>query len=77
MRGRTIEQDPLFALRLLVDVAVRALSPAVNDPYTAVQSLDRIAQFLAVLGRRDLGEGRRGDHAGAVRLWYATPDWDD
>ena len=75
--ARTVEQDPLFSLRLLVDVAVRALSPAVNDPYTAVQSLDRIAQLLAVIGRRDLGEGWRIDRSGAIRLWYATPNWDD
>jgi uncharacterized membrane protein len=75
--ARTVEQDPLFALRLLVDVAVRALSPAVNDPYTAVQSLDRIAQLLAILGDRNLGEGWRADSGGTIRLWYATPDWAD
>jgi uncharacterized membrane protein len=75
--ARTIEQDPLFALRLLVDVADLALSPAVNDPYTAVQTLDRIAQLLTALGRRDLGEGWRADQSGTVRLWYATPDWND
>jgi uncharacterized membrane protein len=38
-RERTIEQDPAFALRVLVDIAIRALSPAVNDPTTAVQVL--------------------------------------
>ena len=38
---RTIEQDPAFALRILVDIAIRALSPAVNDPTTAVQVLGR------------------------------------
>lgn len=75
--ARTVEQDPLFGMRLLVDVAVRALSPALNDPYTAVQALDRIAQVLAVLGTRDLGEGSRADHGGTIRLWYATPDWSD
>ncbi|MCX4853606.1 DUF2254 domain-containing protein [Streptomyces canus] len=36
---RTIEQDPVFALRILVDIAIRALSPAFNDPTTAVQVL--------------------------------------
>ena len=54
-----------------------ALSPAVNDPYTAVQSLDRIAQLLSVIGQRDLGKGWRVDHSGTIRLWYATPNWDD
>lgn len=75
--ARTVEQDPLFSLRLLVDVAVRALSPAVNDPYTAVQSLDRIGQLLTVIGQRDLSEGWRVDHSGTIRLWYATPNWND
>ncbi len=56
---------------------MRALSPAVNDPYTGVQSLDRVAQLLSVIGGRNLGEGWRVDKSGAVRLWYATPDWDD
>jgi hypothetical protein len=34
--GRTFEQNPKYAIRLLVDIAIRALSPAVNDPTTAV-----------------------------------------
>jgi uncharacterized membrane protein len=75
--ARSTEQDPLFSLRLLVDVADRALSPAVNDPYTAVQALDRIAQLMAVLARRDLEGGWQADRSGTIRLWYATPSWDD
>ncbi|WP_371494418.1 DUF2254 domain-containing protein [Kitasatospora sp. NBC_00374] len=63
---RTIEQDPAFALRVLVDIATRALSPAVNDPTTAVQVLDHIEAFLhtldtATLRRRHVvsdGHGR-------------------
>lgn len=43
---RTVEQDPAFALRILVDIAIRALSPAVHDPTTAVQVLDHIEAFL-------------------------------
>jgi uncharacterized membrane protein len=43
---RTIEQDPAFAMRILVDIAIRALSPAVNDPTTAVQVIDYIEDFL-------------------------------
>jgi uncharacterized membrane protein len=52
---RTFDQDPALALRLLADIALRALSPAINDPTTAVQSLDVIADLLRVLIRRDLG----------------------
>jgi uncharacterized membrane protein len=48
---RTIEQDPAFALRILVDIAIRALSPAVNDPTTAVQVLNHIEAFLHKVGR--------------------------
>jgi uncharacterized membrane protein len=42
-RERTFEQDPKYPLRLLVDIAIRALSPAINDPTTAVQAIDQIA----------------------------------
>ena len=46
----TIEQDPAFALRIMVDVATRALSPAVNDPTTAVQVLDHLGETLRLIG---------------------------
>jgi uncharacterized membrane protein len=47
---RTIEQDPAFAIRVMVDIAIRALSPAVNDPTTAVQVLDYLEEALRVVG---------------------------
>src|SRR6185503_5832298 len=47
---RTIEQDPAFAIRVMVDIAIRALSPAVNDPTTAVQVLDHLEETLRLLG---------------------------
>ena len=47
---RTIEQDPTFAIRVMVDVATRALSPAVNDPTTAVQVLDHLGETLRMIG---------------------------
>jgi uncharacterized membrane protein len=47
---RTIEQDPVFAIRVMVDVATRALSPAVNDPTTAVQVLDHLGETLRMIG---------------------------
>ena len=52
-KERTIEQDPAFAVRLMVDVANRALSAAVNDPTTAVQVLDYIEDLLLVIGQND------------------------
>ncbi|WP_036518393.1 DUF2254 domain-containing protein, partial [Nocardia sp. 348MFTsu5.1] len=52
---RTLEQDVPFGIRQLVDVAAKALSPAVNDPYTGVQVIDQLATILAILATRRLG----------------------
>ena len=54
---RTTEQDPAFAVRIMVDVAIRALSPAVNDPTTAVQVIDYLGETL-----RQIGTARRRGH---------------
>ncbi len=54
---RTIEQDPSFAIRILVDVANLALSPAVNDPTTAVQVLDYLGEALRMVGTTELSIG--------------------
>ena len=43
---RTLEQDPGFGLRQLVDAACKALSPAVNDPYTAIQAIEHLSVLL-------------------------------
>ena len=67
---RTIEQDPAFAVRIMVDIAIRALSPAVNDPTTAVQVLDHLEDLLRMVGQTDLSGRRRparGDGRGARR----------
>lgn len=74
---RTIDQDPLYALRLLVDIATRALSPAVNDPTTAVQTLDRIEAILELLANRRLDQGTIRDDQGTVRLIIPLPSWED
>jgi uncharacterized membrane protein len=74
---RTFGQDPLFAFRLLADIAMRALSPAVNDPATAVQVLDTVASLLQSLVSRDLDVADVADDAGIVRVVLALPSWDD
>ena len=74
---RTFQQDPLFAFRLLADIAMRALSPAVNDPATAVQVLDTIESLLQALAARDLDVADVADSAGTVRVVLALPSWDD
>jgi uncharacterized membrane protein len=74
---RTMEQDPMFAFRILVDIALKALSPAINDPTTAVLAIDQIHRLLRMVGRRHLhGEAIR-DAAGQVRVILRTPDWED
>ncbi len=58
---RTIEQDPAFAVRIMVDIAIRALSPAVNDPTTAVQVLDHLEDLLRLVGQTDLSDYQERD----------------
>lgn len=74
---RTFEQDPKYALRLLVDIAIRALSPAVNDPTTAVQALDQIEDLLLRLGQRQLEIGDFSDAEDKLRLVVSFPTWED
>jgi uncharacterized membrane protein len=74
---RTLEQDPLFAFRIIVDIASKALSPAVNDPTTAVLAIDHIHHLLRDIGKRYLAEGYERDATGKLRLIYRTPDWED
>ncbi|NWG13728.1 MAG: DUF2254 domain-containing protein, partial [Acidobacteria bacterium] len=76
-KERTFEQDPKYALRLLVDVAIKALSPAINDPTTAVQALDQVEDHLIRLGNCRLDVGRVKDPHGALRLTFPTPAWGD
>ena len=71
---RTIEQDPAFAIRIMVDVAIRALSPAVNDPTTAVQVLNHLGEALRLVGAtpppaRAPSEGPGGEVLVPIRTW--------
>ncbi|MEV7081134.1 DUF2254 domain-containing protein [Streptomyces sp. NPDC093516] len=72
---RTYHQDLGFGLRQLADIALRALSSAINDPTTAVQALDRIVQLLAALSRHPLDAALHRDRDGAVRLVQPVPGW--
>ena len=74
---RTFEQDPKYAIRLLVDIAIKALSPAINDPTTAVQALDQIEDLLLRLGLRNLEIGASYDSDGELRLLVPVPGWED
>jgi uncharacterized membrane protein len=72
---RTFEQDPTLALRNIVDIANKALSPAINDPTTAVLAIDQIHRVLRWVGGRKLHSGRLNDPSGKVRLLFPTPKW--
>jgi uncharacterized membrane protein len=74
---RTLDDDPGFAIRMLVDTAIKALSPAVNDPTTAVQTLDRIEDLLRYAASKHLSNGVVTGRSGAVRLVYPTAEWED
>ena len=74
---RTFEQDPALALRVLVDIALRAVSSAINDPTTAVQILDSEESLLRMLIRRDLDVREVTGSGGSARVLLSLPDWDD
>jgi uncharacterized membrane protein len=76
-RERSFEQDPKYPIRLLVDIAIRALSPAINDPTTAVQTIDQLEDLLRRLGQYDLDAGHASDANGVVRLVFPMPTWED
>ena len=74
---RTLEQDPTFAFRILVDIAIKALSPAINDPTTAVLAIDQLHRLLRLVGKRHLRNERVSDGAGQLRVILRTPNWED
>jgi uncharacterized membrane protein len=76
-RERTIEQDSTFALRVIVDIAIRALSKAINDPTTAVLGIDQLHRLLRNVGKRHLHDEQIMDNAGCLRVIFPTPNWDD
>jgi uncharacterized membrane protein len=51
---RTMEQDPTFAFRIVIDIALKALSPAINDPTTAVIAIDQLHRLLRKAGNQNL-----------------------
>jgi uncharacterized membrane protein len=74
-RSRTMYQDPLYGIRQLVDVASQALSPAVNQPTTAVVVIDRLEELLLRIGRRPQPTGFFVDSDSGVRLIHPEPTW--
>ena len=73
---RTMEQDPTFAFRIVIDIALKALSPAINDPTTAVLAIDQLHRLLRSVGKRHLRTDEIAE-AGHLRVIFRTPNWDD
>jgi uncharacterized membrane protein len=74
---RTIEQDPTFPFRIVIDIALKALSPAINDPTTAVLAIDQLHRLLRSVGRRNLRTDELVDESGELRVVLRTPNWED
>jgi uncharacterized membrane protein len=74
---RTLEQDATFSFRVIVDIAIKALSKAINDPTTAVLAIDQLHRLLRAVGRRHLHDDVINDAAGKARVIFRTPNWDD
>ena len=72
---RTLSQDPVFAIDQLVEIAIRALSPAVNDTFTALTCIDWLCDGLCKLSGRRLSEGVYRDRLGRIRLIEAGPSY--
>jgi uncharacterized membrane protein len=73
---RTMNQDPGYGLRMLVDIAERSLSDSFNDPTTAVQAIDRLHDCLRQLAPRPFPSGEHYDGDGALRLVVPSLDWE-
>jgi uncharacterized membrane protein len=74
---RTMDQDPTFAFRIVVDIALRALSPAINDPTTAVLAIDQLHRLLRMVGTRHLRTDEIVDKSRQLRVIFRTPNWED
>ena len=72
---RTLMQDPVFAIDQLVEIAIRALSPAVNDTFTALTCIDWLSAGLSRISGRTLEEGVYRDRFGRVRLIESDPSY--
>lgn len=73
---RTPTQDVAFSIDRLVEMALRALSPSLNDPFTAISCINRLCAALAFAGTRQLHHGSHADRQGTPRILIPLPDAD-
>jgi uncharacterized membrane protein len=74
---RTLKQDPTFAFRIIVDIALKALSPAINDPTTAVIAIDQLHRLLRTAGNKNLRTDEILNKSGQLVVIFRTPNWED
>jgi uncharacterized membrane protein len=74
---RTMEQDPTFAFRIVIDIALKALSPAINDPTTAVIAIDQLHRLLRKAGNQNLRTDEILEKSGKLLVIFRTPNWED
>lgn len=75
--SRTPGQDIEFSVHQIVEIAVRALSPGVNDPFTAVRCVDQLASALSRVARRELPSPFHYDEHGRLRVVYSVVSFAD
>ncbi|MBK5257079.1 MAG: DUF2254 domain-containing protein [Vicinamibacteria bacterium] len=73
-RRRTVEQDAGFGIRQIVDIALRALSPGINDTTTAVMCVDHLSAILTRLASRPIPSPRRYEE-GTLRVITVGPNF--
>ena len=76
-RHRSLAQDAELGFQQIAEVAVRALSPGINDPFTAMTCIDWLSALLRDLARRELPDRYRYDEEGRLRLVVSVPSFDD
>ena len=67
-KERTDQQDVEFCINQLVEVALRAISPGINDPFTAIRCIDQLSAAFCRLAERDFPSPYRYDDAGNLRI---------
>jgi uncharacterized membrane protein len=72
---RTLQQDIRLGLRQMVDIALRALSPAINDPYTAIQVVHHVSAVESVLASRALPDDVHRDNSGELLALLPYPSF--
>lgn len=75
-KGRTPTQDPEYAVHSLVEIGVRALSPGINDPFTAMTCLDWLGAALSGLAGREIPSRYRYDDQGRLRVIVDGADFE-